>query len=324
MFLGESEVKMTEMCMAYSMFPNGGSRPHELFVVEKIVDAKGSVVFQRKQEKPVQVVDRITAFQTHSCLKEVLTRGTGAKAFAEYGLLDKTAAGKTGTSYGFSDLWFVGYNSEVTCGVWAGFDAPKTIYGGAFSNEIVLPAWAEVMNASLQVFKPTEIATPEDVMTVEVCRRSGMRATDSCYEKVAGEQDQILEGFDPGERYERSTYTEIIRGGIKFDHFCDYHVENPEIYVDAPLPELLREERAAQDPVLPTSGAVATVFPKAPTIIGEDPYNTVVPELKAVPVGSIETQNVQRAKPAAALRIGSNRSAVELKGPEPIEFPELD
>jgi hypothetical protein len=66
------------------------------------------------------------------------------------------------------------------------------------------------------------------------------------------------------------------------------------------------------------------VFPKAPTIIGEDPYSSIVPELKATPIDAIETQNVQRAKPAAALRIGSNRSAVKLKGPEPIQFPELD
>ncbi|MGI9239946.1 MAG: transglycosylase domain-containing protein [Verrucomicrobiales bacterium] len=323
MFLGESEVKMTEMCMAYSMFANGGVRPAEIFVVEKIVDAKGSVIFQRQREEPVRVVDQITAFQTHSCLKEVLTRGTGARAASEFGLLDKTAAGKTGTSYGFSDLWFVGYNSEITCGVWAGFDAPKTIYGGAFSNEIVLPAWTDVMNASLDGFAPTEIPTPDDVMTVEVCKRSGMRATDSCYEKVASGKTKILAGFDPGERYERSTYKEIIRRGIRFNNFCDYHVENPEIYVDAPLPELLQEEREAQSVILPSAGSVASVYPMAPPIIGEDPYQSVVSQLKARPVDAIETQNVRRAKPASPLRIGSGNT-VKLQGPKPIEFPELD
>ena len=327
MFLGESEVKMTEMCMAYSTFANGGARPGEIFIVEKIVDANDKVVFQRKRQEPVVVVDEITAFQTHSCLKEVLTRGTGARAVSEFGLLDKTAAGKTGTSYGFSDLWFLGYNSEITCGVWAGFDAPKTIYGGAFSNEIVLPAWTDVMNASLKVFTPTEIPTPDNVMTVEVCKRSGMRATDKCYEKVASGKNKILEGFDPGERYERSTYKEIIRRGIRFNNFCDYHIENPEIYVDAPLSQLLQEERETQSVILPSAGSVASVFPKAPTIIGVDPYQSVVPELKARPVNAadaVDLQNVRRAKPASSLRIGSRDSAVQLPGPEPIAFPELD
>ena len=324
MFLGESEVKMTEMCMAYSMFPNGGSRPHELFVVEKIVDAKGRVVFQRKHEKPVQVVDQITAFQTHSCLKEVLTRGTGKMAFGEYGLLDKTAAGKTGTSYGFSDLWFVGYNSEITCGVSARIRRSKGDLRGRVQQRDPAACLDRSDERLAQSFTPSEIPTPENAMTVEVCRRSGMRATDSCYERVASEQNEILEGFDPGERYERSTYKEIIRRGISFNHFCNYHVENPEIYVDAPLPELLREERTEQSLALPAAGSVAAVFPKAPTIIGEDPYSSIVPELKATPIDAIETQNVQRAKPAAALRIGSNRSAVKLKGPEPIQFPELD
>ncbi|MFT4547923.1 MAG: membrane peptidoglycan carboxypeptidase [Verrucomicrobiales bacterium] len=327
MFLGEDEIKLSELCLAYSMFPNGGSRAKELFVVERIENGAGKVVFERVQEPAVKVVDEITAYQTHSCLKEVLTRGTGQRAFGELGLLDKTAAGKTGTSYGFENLSFVGYNSEVTCAVWAGFDSAKTIYRGAFSNDVLLPAWTEVMNASLNVFSPTEIPIPDNVVTVEVCRRSGMRATDSCYEKVTTGTDQpteLLEGFDPGERYERSTYKEIIRRGIKFNNYCDYHSENPEIYVTAALPELLQDEQAAKNVIRPGAGVVAAVIPMAPTIIGDDPYNSIQSQLKAIPVGGIDTSNIQRAKPLAVIKIGSGSTAVELQEPEPIEFPELD
>ena len=326
MYLGQNEVRLTEMCMAYSMFPNGGSRPKELFVVEKIEDSSGKVVFQREQPEPVAVIDEITAFQTHSCLKEVLTRGTGKRAFQELGLRDRTAAGKTGTAYGFSDLWFVGYNSEITCGVWAGYDnKPKLIYEGAFSNEILLPAWTDMMNASLGVFSPTEIPTPANAVTVEVCRRSGMRATDSCYEKVQTTGSTLPEGFDPEERYQRSTYREIIRRGIKFQNFCDYHSANPEIYVEATLPELDQDRRASDPVIQPGAESVVAVIPTSPTVIGDDPYKSVRPQLKAIPVGEeVGIQNVERARPAAPLRIGSGSSAVKLKPPEPIKFPELD
>ena len=321
MFLGESEVKLDEMCLAYTMFPNRGSRPGDLYVIEKIEDAAGNVVFQREKSQTVEVIDETTAFQVHSCLQEVLTRGTGASAFSKLGLRDKTAAGKTGTAYGFSDLWFVGYNSEITCGVWAGFDTPKPIYHGAFSNEILLPAWTEAMNASLDVFTPTEIPMPANAVTVEVCRRSGMRATDSCYEKVASEGAQ-LGSFDPGERYERSTYKEIIRRGIRFNNYCSYHSDNPEIYVSsATLPDLIEEDTAGA--IQPGAGAVAAVIPRGPTLLGEDPYQSVKPEMKAIPV---ERSNAPKAARAtkATVRIGGGANTVELKQPGPIEFPELD
>jgi len=323
MYLGESEVKLTEMCMAYSMFPNAGKRPKELFIVERIEDAQGNVIFDRKTEstaETVQATDEITAFQTHSCLKEVLTRGTGKRAFESYGLRDETAAGKTGTAYNFKDLWFVGYNSEITCGLWAGFDAPKTIYPGAFSNDILLPAWCDVMNASLSVFSPTEVPLPDNAITVEVCRRTGMRATDSCYDQVPNPDSELP-------LYERSTYKEIIRRGIKFNNFCNYHSDNPELYVQATLPELRREEQIARNISQPGASSVAAVIPKAPTIIGDDPYNSVQPVARATPVGLAgnKSGSVKRATRAAPIRIGgSGSSSVKLKAPEPIEFPELD
>ena len=323
-YLGETGMKLDEVVMAYTMFPNSGMRPKELFMIEKIEDAKGKVIYRRQVEEPVRVVDEITAFQTHSCLKEVLTRGTGSGAFDGLGLLDLTAAGKTGTAYNFRDLWFVGYNSEITCGMWAGFDTPKTIYRGAFSNEILLPAWVDVMNASLDKFTPTEIPMPDDAITVEVCRRSGMRATDSCYEKVETE-GELLGGFDPGERYERSTYKEIIRRGIKFNNYCDVHSDNPEIYVSSPLlPELLQEEQAGNNVIQPGANAIAAVIPKAPTIIGIDPYNSLKPEVKKKREGpSVTAPSAPRAA-RAVIRIGSGAAPVELKAPAPIEFPELD
>ena len=85
----------------------------------------------------------------HSFLTEVMETGTASNAYQQFGLKQFPAAGKTGTAYNFTDVWFLGYDSEITCGVWAGFDKPQAIFRGAFSNQIALPVWTDIMNASL-------------------------------------------------------------------------------------------------------------------------------------------------------------------------------
>ena len=83
---------------------------------------------------------------TTSILSEVLTRGTAARA-ADLGLR-KPAAGKTGTTDHFVDAWFFGYTKGLTCGVWVGFDRPKTIMHGGYGAELALPIWVDVIQSS--------------------------------------------------------------------------------------------------------------------------------------------------------------------------------
>ena len=136
------------MTLANTMFPDGGSRPSQPFIIERIEEKGGRVIFKSKSDK-VRVIKPTTAYEVHTCLADVLERGTADKTFTEYGVKHYPLGGKTGTAYNFTDVWFVGYSSAITCGIWAGFDKPRTtIYRGAFSNEIVLPAWADVMKAS--------------------------------------------------------------------------------------------------------------------------------------------------------------------------------
>jgi membrane carboxypeptidase/penicillin-binding protein len=78
-------------------------------------------------------------------LTEVLTRGTASRASALG--LTKPAAGKTGTTDHFVDAWFLGYTEGLTCGVWVGFDRPKTIMRGGYGAELALPIWVDVMQS---------------------------------------------------------------------------------------------------------------------------------------------------------------------------------
>ena len=78
----------------------------------------------------MRIVDVGPAYQVHNELAQVLKTGIAATAGSRYGLRPMAAGGKPGTAYNFTDALFAGYNSEVTCAVWAGFDKPSTIYRG--------------------------------------------------------------------------------------------------------------------------------------------------------------------------------------------------
>ena len=81
---------------------------------------------------------------------DALESGTGKAAHSQFGLKKFPVAGKTGTAYDFTDALFAGYDSSITCLVWAGFDKPQKIYRGAFGRELALPVWVDVMNASTE------------------------------------------------------------------------------------------------------------------------------------------------------------------------------
>ena len=106
--------------------------------------------------------------------------GTGAAARQTFGLGEFPAAGKTGTAYDFTEALFAGYDSAITCAVRAGFDKPQKIYRGAFGSEIALPVWVDLMNASRARYPAKEIGKPAALLSVEICAKSGLLATDKC------------------------------------------------------------------------------------------------------------------------------------------------
>ena len=305
-FLGASEVRLSEMCLAYSNFPTLGTRPQKLNLIQRITDNNDKVVFQISEAalRSVQSMDPIAAYQTHTCLVEALHRGTGSPAVSDYKLGEFVAGGKTGTHYEFKDLWFLGYTSGVTCGVWAGFDKQKTIYPGAFSNRIVLPVWVDMINASATRYMPQEIEPPQTAERVEMCQLSGMRATDYCYEKIKGP--------DGREKSVRSTYFEYLRPGTPLEGFCNLHTgEGLPVEIKQFGPRAL--PIGFESPTLIAANTrwmhIEPVRMKALTVIGEDPYNSEqavpraspvnddgTPIRKAIPVDAVEAPDEEGPK----------------------------
>ena len=141
--LGSFESTLRKLTTAYTALATGGKKlqPH---LIEQVTDSDGTVLYRATHGR-IPVLNPEATRITTSMLTEVMTRGTAAKS-SEMGL-NKPAAGKTGTTDHFVDAWFLGYTEGLTCGVWVGFDRPKTIMHGGYGAELALPIWIDVMKS---------------------------------------------------------------------------------------------------------------------------------------------------------------------------------
>jgi penicillin-binding protein 1A len=142
--LGAFETTLKDLTAAYTAFPREGVRLQP-YLIEKVVDADGAVLFEATRGK-IRFLDARAAETTTGLLEQVVARGTAANARALG--LRKHAAGKTGTTDQFRDAWFVGFTRSLTCGVWAGFDRPQTILRGGYGADLALPIWVDVIQAA--------------------------------------------------------------------------------------------------------------------------------------------------------------------------------
>ncbi len=132
--LGSQEVTLWELTRAYGVFLREGRRM-DPYLIARIEDTRGKVLYERPDFAPVQVYDRTLAHQMTNLLAGVVTDGTGGAAAVE----GRDVAGKTGTSQDWRDAWFVGFVPSAVIGVWIGNDddsAMDRVAGGDLPAEL--------------------------------------------------------------------------------------------------------------------------------------------------------------------------------------------
>lgn len=343
-FLGASEVSLDELTMAFTAFPGGGTRPAKGYIIDRIVDGDGVEIFRTKPER-VPVVTDSTAYQVASVLEDALRVGTGAEAITKYNLGNFPAGVKTGTSYNFNDTYAIGSTSAVTCGVWVGFDRPTKIFRGAFGNELALPIWTDVINASVRDFVPRPFERPASIVPVSICRVSGLLETGRCEEEIKDPQTGAAKRV-------KTAYIEYATAKSKPTIPCDVHGTGLRIYA--------KEEEESNWPKAEATVNLAMIRPVAvgePALVGlGDVYRSVkpaalrlredeIPIAKAEPVneqvaeaalaaGEAEvrkaipvtpeaapgSQEVRKAEAVKPLDVPADQPAVSLDAPPPIDF----
>lgn len=180
MALGSSGVIPLELVSAYGCLANGGVR-YEPYSVAEIRDRQGHVLY-RHRPRSREVLSAGTAALLTDMLATVIDQGTGGSARWKYGFR-APAAGKTGTTNGFTDAWFVGFTPTLACGVWVGNDNPLYSLGQWQSGgKAALPIWAEFMHDVHERLdwpkRPFE--RPDSVVEIEICEETGEPAGPFC------------------------------------------------------------------------------------------------------------------------------------------------
>jgi penicillin-binding protein 1A len=188
--LGSSEATLLTLTRAYAVFANQGVMM-ESFGVLKVSDREGNVL----EENRPQTRDAIradTAYVVANLLRGVVVRGTAQKAAA----LGWPLAGKTGTTDDYTDAWFVGFDPDLTLGVWVGYDQKKPIGPNMTGSEAALPIWLEIMQAYIEGREtPADLEPPGNIIFVTVDRLTGNPVDDAAPNAIS---EAFIAGTQPG------------------------------------------------------------------------------------------------------------------------------
>jgi len=157
-----------------------------------------------------QLISPQTAYVMTSLLGAVINEegGTGGAARA----LGRPAAGKTGTTNGYIDAWFVGYTPQIVTGVWVGFDdSNKTLGPGEVGGRAALPIWIDYMKAAHKDLPVQDFPVPPGIVFANIDNQSGKLASASSTRVV---RQAFIQGTEPkmtGEAPTREDETEFLK-----------------------------------------------------------------------------------------------------------------
>jgi penicillin-binding protein 1A len=145
-------------------------------------------------EDPDLLLNPASAYVMTTLLQGVIEepRGTGGKAKS----LGRPVAGKTGTTNGYYDAWFVGYTADMATGVWVGFDQETTLGRGEVGGKSALPIWLEYMKFAHEGLPIRSFSAPEGVVFANIDNDSGTLATPKSANVV---RQAFVEGTEPSD-----------------------------------------------------------------------------------------------------------------------------
>jgi len=163
--LGSAETTLLKLTSAYCSFVNGGKLVKPI-MIDRIQDSEGNTIFNNEKRKCVncdqisflsknypviedeffQIFSSQTAYQMTSILEGTVQNGTG-KNLKD---LNLDLGGKTGTTNGNTDAWFVGFTSKLVIGVYVGSDNPRSLGRYETGAKTALPIFKNFVKNSVK------------------------------------------------------------------------------------------------------------------------------------------------------------------------------
>lgn len=118
-----------------------------------------------------QAMDPVTAFQVVNMLEGVIKRGTATQLQQ----LERPIFGKTGTTTGPTNVWFVGGSVDLIAGVYLGFDQPRSMGGYAQGGTLAVPIFYDFAKVAMAGAPVLPFRAPNGTHMVRIERSSGKR-----------------------------------------------------------------------------------------------------------------------------------------------------
>ena len=219
MSLGAGETTLMRLTTAYAMIVNGGKKI-EPIIIDRVQDRRGKTIFKNDLRKcknckldnyddltnvpklvdeREQVTDPGSAYQMVSMLRGAVTRGTGKLI----NKLNKTLAGKTGTTNSNQDAWFVGFSSDITVGVFVGFDKPFSLGKRETGSSVAAPIFKDFMRKALHNKPDIPFRRPAGIKLIKVNPKTGLLSK-------SNSRNYIIEAFKPGQLPNKTSEFDII------------------------------------------------------------------------------------------------------------------
>ncbi len=209
--LGAGDTTVLRMVNAYAALANHG-RINPPTVIDYVQDRDGRVIYRSDEREcdgcnmaqwdgsPMprlaprgrQAMDARTAFQVVNMLTGVVQRGTATRLLA----LDMPLFGKTGTSSGPTNAWFVGGSPDIVAGAYIGFDQPRNLGGWVQGGNTGVPIFQDFVENSEGRWNGRPFLAPAGVRMVRIDRRSGNRVFDG-WPTDDPDSSVIWEAFKP-------------------------------------------------------------------------------------------------------------------------------
>lgn len=150
-----------------------------------------------------QLIRPQTAYVLTTMLQGVIDEpgGTGGAARA----LGRPAAGKTGSTSGYYDAWFLGYTPDISTGVWVGFDKEQSLGIGEVGGRAALPIWLGFMKSAHEGLPARSFTAPEGVVFANIDNETGKLASASSKQTV---RQAFIEGTEPQTASDAQSKTE--------------------------------------------------------------------------------------------------------------------
>jgi penicillin-binding protein 1A len=218
--LGAGDTTVARLVNAYAILANQG-RSVSPTTIDYVENREGRVIYRADNRcaimqgcnapdwngKPMprpplrskQLVDAMAAFQMVHVMEGVITRGT-AVILRD---LNRPLFGKTGTTNGPTNVWFVGGTPDIVAGVYVGYDQPRPL-GRVQGASVAAPIWKDWAKIALKDQPKTPFVAPPGIRWVRIDRASGKRVYGVFPTTEEPQSPIIWEAFQPQTEPRRS------------------------------------------------------------------------------------------------------------------------